>query len=201
MQFDSPDATLNLGCFAWSPDGSRLACEGWDDTDPTRNGLYTVRASDGGDVTRLTTSPDGHDIPGDYSPDGRQIVLLRGWNHRLMVVNADGSGERTLSDRMVDASGSWSPDGTTILTDTGGSLLLVPVDGTKPSPIRIGDATVGNALRPTWSPDGDWIVFSLYVRGAAHSDIYVMRKEGTDLLQITNTPGEDEEFGDWGVTP
>ncbi len=201
-QFGSPDAPLQLGCFAWSPDASRLACEGWDDTNPTRNGLYTVRASDGGDVTRLTTSPDGgHDVPGDYSPDGRQIVFSRAQHDRLMVVNVDGRGEHTLSDGKVDASGSWSPDGTNILTDAGGSLLLVPVDGGQPSPITIDEATDGRALRPNWSPDGDWIVFSLNVHGASHSDIYIMRKEGTDLHQITNTPGEDEEFGDWGVTP
>ena len=57
VRFDSPDPTLNLGCFAWSPDGSRLACEGWDDSNAARNGIYTVRASDGGGLTRVTTSP------------------------------------------------------------------------------------------------------------------------------------------------
>src|SRR5215212_3980831 len=59
---DSPDPTLNLACASWSPDGSRLGCEAWDDTDVTRQGVYTVRASDGGDLTRVTTSPAGtHD--------------------------------------------------------------------------------------------------------------------------------------------
>ena len=38
VQFDSPDRTLNLGCFDWSPDGLRLACEGWDDTHLGRTG-------------------------------------------------------------------------------------------------------------------------------------------------------------------
>ena len=73
LAFDSPDPTLQLGCGAWSPDGFRLACAGWDDTDVARNGIYTVRASDGGDLTRITTNPDGlHDMPSDYSPDGTQ---------------------------------------------------------------------------------------------------------------------------------
>ena len=97
VRFDSPDPTLNLGCFAWSPDGSRLACEGWDDSNAARSGIYTVRASDGGGLTRVTTSPGGgHDVVGDYSPDGRQIVFLRDdlvdeEHNTLMVVNVDGS--------------------------------------------------------------------------------------------------------------
>ena len=33
---DNPDPTLNLACWAWSPDGTRLGCEGWDDADPAR---------------------------------------------------------------------------------------------------------------------------------------------------------------------
>jgi hypothetical protein len=53
--FDSPDSTLNVACFEWSPDGERLACEGFDDTDPARDGLYTVRSNDGGDLRSVTT--------------------------------------------------------------------------------------------------------------------------------------------------
>jgi hypothetical protein len=26
-----------------------------------------------------------------------------------------------------------------------------------------------------------------------------MRKDGTNLHQVTDTPGRDEEFGEWGV--
>lgn len=66
--------------------------------------------------------------------------------------------------------------------------------------MAIDEATAGGALRGTWSPDGDWIVFSLDV-GPTNSDIYIMRKDGTNLHQITDTPDQDEEFGDWGVTP
>ena len=52
-----PDPTLNLPCVFWSPDDTRLACEGWDEADPSRNGIYTVLAADGGDIQRLTTPP------------------------------------------------------------------------------------------------------------------------------------------------
>jgi WD40 repeat protein len=203
VRFARPDPTLSLGCGAWSPDASRLACEGWDDGNPARNGVYTVRVSDGGGVTRVTTSPGGgHDVVGGYSPDGRQIVFVRGINvdderNTLMVVNADGSDPRVLTDRTVSMGSRWSPDGTTILTEANGSLLLVPAAGGQPSSIRIEAGSAVNAARGAWSPDGTWIVFSRVT--STGEDIYVMRKDGTNLHQITDTPGQDEEFGEWSV--
>jgi Tol biopolymer transport system component len=104
--------------------------------------MYTVRASDGGGLIRVTTSPGGgHDVPWDYSPDGRQIVFLRDnlvdeEHNTLMVVNVDGADPRVLTDRKVGLACRWSPDGKTILTEADGSLLLVPVDGGQPSTIR-----------------------------------------------------------------
>ena len=54
---DTPDPSLNLACGAWSSRG-RLACESWDDLHPNRPaGIFTVRASDGGGLMRVTTNP------------------------------------------------------------------------------------------------------------------------------------------------
>jgi Tol biopolymer transport system component len=203
MRLASPDPTLMLGCFAWSPDASRLACEGWDDSNAARNGIYTVRASDGGGLSRVTTSPGaGHDVPWDYSPDGRQIVFLRDnlvdeEHNTLMVVNVDGSDPRVLTDRKVGLASRWSPDGKMILTESGGSLLLVPVDGGQPISIRIDAYSAVKATRGAWSPDGTWIVFSRVT--STGEDISIMRKDGTNLHPVTDTPGQDEEFGEWGV--
>ena len=36
-----PGETLNAVCTVCSPDDSRLACEAWDDTDPSRGGIYS----------------------------------------------------------------------------------------------------------------------------------------------------------------
>jgi Tol biopolymer transport system component len=204
VRFDSPDPTLNLGCVSWSPDGSRLACEGWDDTDVTRHGVYTVRASDGRDLTRVTTSPagmkDGY-CPA-YSPDGRQLVFLRAdlpdeEQATLMVVSVDGSDERPLIAQKVGLGCDWSPDGKTILTEANGSLLLVPVDGSQPSAIKIAAGAPVTATRGAWSPDGTWIVFSRLT--STGEDIYIVQKDGTNLRQVTDTPGDDEEFGEWGI--
>jgi Tol biopolymer transport system component len=205
VRIASPDPTLTLACTVWSPDASRLACAGWDDGKPARNGIYTVRASDGGGLTRVTTNPGGAlDEPGDYSPDGRRIVFVRDnpvdeEANTLMVVNVDGSNAHALTDQKVGGpSNRWSPDGLTILTDRYGSLLLVPVGGGQPTPINIDEPVTWPASRAAWSPDGAWIVFTQ--GSATGEDLYIVRKDGTNLHQVTNTPGQDEEFGDWGIT-
>lgn len=204
IQFDSPDPTLNLGCFAWSPDGLRLVCEGFDGTDHIRTGIYTVNSSDGGDVLRVTTAPDGfQDVPTDYSPDGEQITFTRQRladesDTTLMIMNVDGSGARALSDRRL-GPGRWSPDGKTILSDAGEEgeeLLLVPVDGGAIRAIEIISDSLTSAFYPSWSPDGEWIVFS--GRASKSVDLYIMRADGTNLHQLTDTPmGQWEEFADW----
>ena len=52
--------------------------------DPSLNGIYTIGASDGSGLGRLTVNPyppegefGGGDIPGDFSPDGSQFVFMR----------------------------------------------------------------------------------------------------------------------------
>ncbi len=163
-----------------------------------------MRSSDGGDLTRVTTSPDGgHDVPSDYSPDGQQIVFTREGiedeaDKTLMIVNVDGSGARALSDRQL-GPGRWSPDGKTILSDMGEegeSLLLVPVDGGEIRPIEIVSDDLRSAFYRSWSPDGEWIVFS--GRASMSVDLWIVRVDGTNLHQVTDTPmGQWEEFADW----
>lgn len=204
VPFDSPDPTLNLGCSAWSPDGERFACEGWDDTDATRNGIYTVRASDGGDLTRITSAPEGtHDVPGGYSPDGTQIVFVRSdlsdeEHATLMAVGTDGGDERQLTDQKVGMRSSWSPDGSSILTEADGTLLVVPADGGEPSPIDLG-VTDAWATRASWSPDGEHIVFSMRIDLSAPTtwDIYVADIDGSNVVQVTDTPYRGEGDASW----
>jgi Tol biopolymer transport system component len=123
-----PDPTLNLECAAWSPDGDRFACEGWDDVHPERAaGLFSVRTADFGGLVRLTANPyGGHDIPGDYSPDGTRIAFLREDPLRaqgqvaVFVANSDGASPRQVTPWALTGccKVSWSPDGTTSCSAT-----------------------------------------------------------------------------------
>jgi Tol biopolymer transport system component len=204
---DNPDPTLNLGCWAWSPNGARLACEGWDDVNVDQSaGIFTVRSSDGRGLVRLTANPYGdHDVPGDYAPDGSRIVFLRSNPDRqasaLFVVNTDGTGLRQLTPwGLAEDAGSWSPDGRWILfTKPGGKLYVVRPDGSGLRRILL-DTGPGRsfAFQPGWSPNGKRIVFSMALQSAGYQeDIFTARADGTDLRRVTNTP-DTEEFGDWG---
>jgi hypothetical protein len=208
-----PDPSLNLPCFPWSPDATRLACEGWDDNDPSRSGVYTVRASDGGGLMQLTSNPYGvHDIPGDYSPDGTQIAFVRGKPTRtretgaVFVVKTDGTGLRQVTPwgRAGCCTASGSPDGHWILFDARGqrghALFVVHPDGTGLRRIPLRQPVWYDAFEPAWSPDGTKIAFSMYLPSLGHDDIYTVNADGTGLVQVTNTP-EHEGQVDWGPHP
>jgi len=193
-----PDATLNLVCTVWSGDDARLACEAWDDTDSSRNGIYTVSASDGADLQRLTTPPDGkHDFPGDYSPAG-QFVFMRATGDEgpgpLMLVDANGGEPRILYDGLMEDAGRFSPDGRFVVTSSNGSLMVIDLDGQVADTISIDDHF---AFGPAWSPDGTRIAFSLTTPGVYRADIYTSLPDGTDLQQVTNTSANEINV-DWG---
>lgn len=194
-----PDATLNLPCTVWSHDDARLACEAWDDTDPARKGIYTVRASDGADLQRLTTTLAGtHDNPGDYSSAG-QFVFKRGDGDDegpgpLMLVDANGGEPRLLYDGPMEDPGRFSPDGLSVVTSTNGSLIVIDLDGKVLHKIAVDGLFL---FGPVWSPDGTRIAFSAD-DGGYHADIYTSLPDGTDRQQATNTP-DNEITVDWGV--
>ena len=134
------NGTLNVPCWDWSPDGASCLAEGWDDTDPSRSGLYLVSALDHSNPGRLRTgatcrgvSPDGsliafRPLVGDLKPSA------------LMVVGVDGRGERVVGNLLISNEISWAPDGRSILVQSGLRLHRVQLDSGEATPIRIEDA-------------------------------------------------------------
>lgn len=210
-----PDPKLFTGCDIWSPDGKRLACESFGKNDPTLNGIYTIRTSDGRGLTRITSNPGGDDIPGDYSPNGKKIAFGRtdpgrpeGANQAVFVGHLDHGVRRITPWHLGACCGSWSPDGQWILFAGGGSLYVVHPDGTELSRIRLH--TGGRryyAFHPAWSPDGTMIVVSLFIFEDQELDIYTANADGTNLFQVTTAipgtadVGEGDELPDWGSHP
>jgi Tol biopolymer transport system component len=138
----------------------------WDDSDPSRTGIYTARASDGGDLSRVTTRPGLLvDVPLDYSPDGRKLLFYRSahpdpdphTDGSLWVVGVDGKSARQINGTAHPADWArWSPDGRKILFATerlaaSGAIWTVWPDG---SDLRqlFTDTAGGFPITPTWSP-------------------------------------------------
>jgi Tol biopolymer transport system component len=106
---------------AWSPNGGLIAFTRFSEDDYD---IYTIRP-DGTGLKRLTTTPgnDAHEI---WSPDGKHILFSTarlGFKDEaplyddipqpygeLFVMNADGSGQRPLTDNQwEDATPAWAP--------------------------------------------------------------------------------------------
>jgi Tol biopolymer transport system component len=208
-----------LGCAIWSPDDARLACEGFGLTDPTLNGIYTVRSSDGGDLQRVTSNPGGDDCASDYSPNGKRLVFTRESETvlALFTVKLDGSGLRQLTPSGMDfnfCNASWSPQGNEIVfsprlpnADYRRTIWVIHANGSGLRQIAIpgcggllSSPTSVSCFNPSWSPDGTKIVFAR-LPADGQRDIYTVNADGSGLFRVTNTP-EIEEMGvDWGTHP
>jgi Tol biopolymer transport system component len=208
----SPAGSFNVGCPVWSPDGRALLCEVWDDAHPEhRPGLFTVNASDGSNLTRVTTNRlGGHDIPADFSPDGTQVVFLReapnhGSHHlALFVANADGSDVHRISGWMNDSAccqASWSPDGSRIAFAKQGRLRTVQPDGASLKTLKVDSGAQFYFLnQPAWSPDGSRIAFVMWTSNTGEFDLFTAAADGSDLQQLTHTRRE-EGFPNWSTAP
>lgn len=208
-----PDTSLNLVCAAWSPDAQTVACDGWDPAHAGHEGLYSLPSEIGALVpftsehvpvpgpTRLTTPPKGiHDVPGDYSADGR-IAFVRTTYAVLglgaiWIANADGSNAHKLTDTLSTYRISWSHDGRWIVGERDGVLELFDLQNLTADPTRIG-VPGGKATEPRFSPDDTRIVFVFTKTKATTSSIESVKVDGSDLVQVTS--GERDRSPDWGT--
>jgi len=103
------------------------------------------------------------------------------------VIDADGSDNVLLTSEVRHGQPAWSPDGTKILytsgirEDLGFALFTIAPDGTGAS------LFLGGAKEAAWSPDGTMIAFASARTG--NSDTFVMKTDGTGLVNLTNNPG------------
>jgi Tol biopolymer transport system component len=210
-----PNGQFDMGCDTWNGDGTRLLCNvDFENFGGEAPGGFSVRASDGGDLVRLTTNSFGaEDRPTDISPDGTRFVFKRfrpgpsGAHFRanqvgLFVENIDGTGLRQITPYGLAlahefASAQWSPDGKEIISaTTQGDLFTVHPDGNGLNLIHL--QSKGFAFEPDWSPDGTQIVFCMGING--QEDIYTANADGSNVKQVTDTP-DFENGPDWGTHP
>lgn len=149
---------------AWSPDGARIAFQGY------RNGtwdIWTV-APDGSDPRPVTTGPFDEREP-HWSPDGARLAFSsdRSGNYDIWVLElATGETRRVTTDEGNDYWPAWSPDGHEIAfvaaRRQASGIRAVTLDGVERGLMASAD-TPG---APAWTPDGKGIVFSTTSAGA-----------------------------------
>ena len=199
-----PDPALFTACAVWAPSGKELACEGASEDNPKRNGVYTVRASDGKGLTRLTSNPGGTDSPLAYSPDGSRLLLTRtrspgSAQQALFVTPISGGRPRRITPwGYTDDYASWSPDGRMIVFGTDGALYRVGPDGDGLAEItlRMPDgSSAQTAFDVSLSPGGEKIVFSM---GSPAPGLYTARTDGREVVRLTHS---DDHHANWGPAP
>jgi Tol biopolymer transport system component len=219
---------------SFSPDGRRIlfagcfaACDPSIDIAP---GLFTIRASDGGDLQRLPgEGPKGLDYlqwP-RFSPDGSQIAFTGvkepSWRQQgaapregaVFITNVDGSGYRRLTPfgDLTTFEVDWSPDGSQLVMQsdwrpgTRPSLWIVNADGsdlhrlTDELPIDAKQSKYFQAsFAPTWSPDGSLIMFNCAPGELSFWDFCTIRPDGTGRTLVRSTP-EFEHRPAWQPVP
>jgi hypothetical protein len=193
---------VSVSCAAWSPDASLLACEGWSTTKAGLEGVYTVSATDGGVLKRLTTSTGGiRDIPGDYSADGTRLAFVRASYAvlglgQIWMANSDGSNAHKVTDTLTTYRISWSKDGRWIVGERDGVLEVFDLTNLTKDPLRI-TIPGGRATEPRVSPDGSRIVFVFTKTGSKTSSLESVGIDGSKIVQITS--GEIDRSPDWGT--
>ena len=192
------EETEKFGGPDWAPDGSSLAY-GYN------TNLWRIEVD--GSHAQLLGSPNGFDAEPRFSPDGSQIVFLRG-------DFAKGVSEpwiRTLAtgqERSVIPANSqelehpdWSPDGRSViyntLSDAGGQhtelIYRMSVDDPSAKPVLVTGTPGHVAYKPNYSPDGRRIVFG------CDEQMCIMDADGSHVAQLVPVSYVEMNHFAWGV--
>jgi eukaryotic-like serine/threonine-protein kinase len=172
----------------FSPDGRRLV---FDITDADARDVWILDVHDR-TMTRLTVGENANDP--FWSPDGRRIAYTaaRGAIRGVFVRDADGSGvpDSVLLDSHDRSSGSWAPDGRTLVSGTGllAGLWMVPL-----SPRGAAQSLSGSRASESHaaiSPDGRWLAYVSTESG--RPEVYVRPFPGPGGRRQVSTDGGAE---------
>jgi serine/threonine protein kinase/Tol biopolymer transport system component len=181
-----------------SPIGDRFAFAG--NTDGDWN-VYLQRIVGGSNPINLTEDSPGADTQPAFSPDGERIAFRSARDGGgIFLMGATGESPRRLLG--FGYNPAWSPDGKTIVCATeevigpGGrasrsELWLVDVESSRPKRLETG----GDAVQPSWSPNGRRIAYWGIVPATSRRVIWTVAAEGGEGGEPV--PVTDDAFLNW----
>jgi Tol biopolymer transport system component len=189
---------------SWSPDGNRIVFHSNRDKNWE---IYSMNI-DGSDQRRLTDDPSD-DLRPTWSPDGTKIIFDsdRAGLREIFSMNVDGSDPIRLTYKPRNYYPSWSPDGKKIVFESDKDLdeevYVMDADGSNPVNLTKNapvNATFGLAPLPKSELDLDNIPYKLVFQSYRETDgkenweICLIDADGSNLVNLTNTPDVDERY-------
>ncbi|MEZ5290121.1 MAG: hypothetical protein R2745_03485 [Vicinamibacterales bacterium] len=168
---------------AFSPDGTKIAFT----SNRDGNSEIYVMNRDGSGLRRLTNHPAIDSTP-TWAPSGAQIAFTsdRTGTPQIWVVGLDGLDLRRLTSESYADRPTWSPApyneiAFAVRTSSRFDIKIYEVDKGTTRQVTFGEGTNES---PAWAPNGRHLAFSSTRAGRA-SQIFVVRRDGKDLRQIT----------------
>jgi TolB protein len=157
----------------------------------------------GGFTTIFTVNPDGTGLAQlisgaeqpAWSPNHTKIAFrYYAGGVGIAVINADGTGLKTLTLSKDDQDPRFSPDGLKIVFARRSSngtydLWIMNADGTGQTPITLTNTY--SEISPDFSPDGKNLVYVTFENGAFNPDIAVL-----DLTTMTHAVISSSQFNE-----
>jgi TolB protein len=179
----------------FSPDGRYIVFANRVGNNPTA--IWMVNTD--GLNPRLIFTGTGDIVATAWSPDGEKIAYAMSvgvpQEYEVFVMDANGRNHQRISQGLRGIGGSidWSPDGGYLLIHAGpfGNKDIFRLDVFTGEYDQLTNG--GNNAGASYSPDGRYIVFNS-LRNDDQADLYIMRADGTNEVQLTNHPEPD-----WGA--
>ena len=202
---------------SWSPDGKQIVvgvgnftafldfeAGGKKPIDAVNGGAQVWIVNADGTGFQIVTSGANNNAFASFGPDGKHIVYrtLGPTEQGLRVMNLEDHSVKVLTSEW-DNFPVWSPRGDLIafIRRTGSDFQVFTVhpDGTGMTQLT---HTKGNEAHLAWSPDGEWLLFTSSRMGfkdealligapQPYGEIFVMRKDGSEVEQLTDDQWEE----------
>jgi len=179
----------------YSPDGRRIVFANQAGDGPTS--IWMVNAD--GLNPHLVYTGTNTIVAVAWSPNGDRIAYAMSvgipQEYEIFIMDTNGKNHLRISQGLKGIGGSidWSPDGKNLLVYAGayGDKNIYKIEVADGSYTQITDG--GNNAGASYSPDGLYIVFNS-LRNDDQADLYIMRADGSNQVQLTNDPEPD-----WGA--